>query len=167
MSFALKIKRWGLATTATTATVEQEPPKESTQISDLSEVNQQDTAQTQKEPVRLNEPEPAPSVANVANVARGPTLESEVIEVHNPKLRRRLEANGLCPDDALALAIKLQARKIDFDDRRICHECRHFTRKLCTNAQAAELSAKLKLFPVPVGMATTLQRCPGFGKAEL
>ena len=137
MSFASKIKKWGLATTATTATVEQEKT------------------------------ENGPFVANVANVARGPTLESEVVEVHNPKLRRRLEVNGLCPDDALALAVKLQARKIDFDDRRICHECRHFTRKLCTNAQAAELSAKMKVFPVPVDMSTALQRCPGFSEAEL
>ena len=137
MSFASKIKKWGRAIPATFAT---EAPEK---------------------------PENRPTVATIATIARGPTLENEVIEVHNPKLRRRLEVNGLCPDDALALAVKLQARKIDFDDRRICHECRHFTRKLCTNAQAAELSAKMKVFPVPVDMSTALQRCPGFSEAEL
>jgi len=159
MSFASKIKKWGLATTATTATVEQEKTENGPFVANVANVARGATLESEHQAL--------PSVANVANVARGPTLESEVVEVHNPKLRRRLEVNGLCPDDALALAVKLQARKIDFDDRRICHECRHFTRKLCTNAQAAELSVKMKVFPVPVDMSAALQRCPGFSEAEL
>jgi hypothetical protein len=159
MSFASKIKKWGRAIPATFATEAPEKPENRPTVATIATIARGPTLESEHQAL--------PSVATVANVARGPTLENEVIEVHNPKLRRRLEVNGLCPDDALALAVKLQARKIDFDDRRICHECRHFTRKLCTNAQAAELSAKMKVFPVPVDMSTALQRCPGFSEAEL
>jgi len=156
MSFASKIKKWGRAIPATFATEAPEKPENRPTVATIATIARGPTLESEHQ-----------DLPSVANVARGPTLENEVVEVHNPKLRRRLEVNGLCPDDALALAVKLQARKIDFDDRRICHECRHFTRKLCTNAQAAELSVKLKVFPVPVDMSTALQRCPGFSEAEL
>lgn len=167
MSFARKIKTWGLATVATVATVEQETAQESTQIDILPIAEHQDSTSPLAAHTDPKDPETLPSVAIVASVARGPTLKNEVVEVHDPKLRRQLEANGLTPEDALALAIKLQARGADFDDRRVCHECLHFARKLCTNAKRAGLSVRLHLMPVPIGTAEQLQRCPGYLSASI
>jgi hypothetical protein len=106
------------------------------------------------------------TVATIATIAKGPTLKNEVVEVHNPKLRHRFEAIGLNPDDALALAIKLHARKADFDDRKVCFECLHYNRNLCTNAKQAGLSMRSHLMQVPVGTADMLQRCGGFVAAD-
>jgi len=136
MSFARKIKTWGLATVATVATTEHEKVE--------------------------NEP----SVAQVATVAKGPTFKNEVVEVHDPRLRHRLEANGLSADDAMALAVKLHGRKADFDDRQVCFECQHFARGLCRNAIRAGLSVRLPLMPVPEFFDQQLQRCPGFALAD-
>jgi hypothetical protein len=166
MSFARKIKKWGLATLATTATVERETAHESTQIDVLPMVEHQDSITPNQAHTDPKDPETLPSVATVATVARGPTFKNEVVEVHNPKLRRQLEANGLNPEDALALAIKLHARRADFDDRRVCYECQHYTRKLCTNAKRAGLSVRLHLMQVPTGTAEQLQRCPGYLSAN-
>jgi len=162
MSFARKIKTWGLATLATVATPEQETAQESTQIDVLPMVKHQDSTSPIEAHTDPRDPETLPTVATVATVAKGPTLKNEVVEVHNPKLRRQLEANGLNPEDALALAIKLQGRRADFDDRRVCHECQHYTRKLCTNAKNAGLSLRLHLMQVPAGLGEQLQRCPGY-----
>lgn len=162
MSFARKIKSWGLATDATFATTEQESSCESKQIDILPMGKHQDIYSPNDAPKEQKEFENPLAVATVATVAWGSTFNNEVVEVHNQKLRRQLEASGLPPDAALALAINLQGRGADFDDRRICHECLHYTRKLCANAKKAELSLRLYLMPVPTGMAELLQRCPGF-----
>lgn len=167
MSFARKIKSWGLATDATVATTEQESSCESKQIDVFPMGKHQDIYSPNDAPKEQKEFENPLAVANVATVARGSTFNNEVVEVHNPKLRSQLEASGLPPDAALALAIKLQGRGADLDDRRICHECLHYTRKLCANAKKAELSIRLHLMPVPTGMAELLQRCPGFESIDL
>jgi len=166
MSFASKIKTWGLATFATCATDQQKTTHESTQIDVLPLGERENTIPLHELPERLKVTESPPCVAQVASVARGPTFKNEVVEVHNPKLRHRLEVNGLSPDDALALAVKLHARKTDFDDRRVCHECAHFARGLCSNARKAELSIRMPLMRVPEFMDQQLQRCPGFSVSD-
>jgi hypothetical protein len=93
------------------------------------------------------------------------TLQS-VVEVHDPRLRRRLEANGLSADDAMALAVKLHGRKAGLDDRHVCFECQHFARGLCRNAIRAGLTVRLQLMPVPEFFDQQLQRCPGFALAD-
>lgn len=162
MSFARKIKTWGLANVANLAKPKQESEQESTQTDVLPIGEHQDSTSPIEENTDPKEPETLPALATLATLAKGPTFKNEVVEVHNPKLRRQLEANGLTPEDALALAIKLQARRADFDDRRVCHECQHYTRKLCTNAKRAGLSVRLHLMQVPTGLAEQLQRCPGY-----
>jgi predicted AAA+ superfamily ATPase len=69
-------------------------------------------------------------------------------------------------DDALALAIKLHARKAGLDDRQVCFECQHFCRGLCRNAIRAGLTVRLPLMPVPEFFDHQLQRCPGFALAD-
>lgn len=162
MSFARKIKTWGLAKVANVAKPKQDSEQESTQTDVLPIGEHQDSTSPTEALTDPKDPEALPTLATLATLAKGPTLKNEVVEVHNPKLRRRLEANGLAPEDALALAIKLHARRADFDDRRVCHECQHYTRKLCTNAKRAGLSVRLHLMPVPIGTAEQLQRCPGY-----
>jgi hypothetical protein len=166
MSFARKIKTWGLATLATVATPEQETAQESTQIDVLPMVEHQDSTSPIEANTDPKDPETLTTVATVATVAKGPTLKNEVVEVHNPRLRRQLEANGLTQEDALALAIKLHARRADFDDRKVCFECLHYNRNLCTNAKQAGLSMRSHLMQVPVGTADMLQRCGGFVAAD-
>ncbi len=162
MSFARKIIKWNLANAANLAKPEQESEQESTQADVLPIDAHQNGFSWIAASTNLKETETSPPLATIAALAKGPTFKTEVIEVYNPKLRRRIEANGLTPEDALALAIKLQARRADFDDRRVCHECQHYTRKLCTNAKNAGLSVRLHLMQVPTGTAEQMQRCPGY-----
>lgn len=166
MSFARKIKTWGLANVANLAKPEQDSEQASKQTDVLPIGEHEDNTSPIEENTDPKEQETPPPLATLATLAKGPTLKNEVVEVHNPKLRRQLEANGLTPEDALALAIKLQARRADFDDRRVCHECQHYTRKLCTNAKRAGLSVRLHLMQVPTGTAEQLQRCGGFVAAD-
>jgi hypothetical protein len=140
MSFARKIKTLGSATFATFATHDE------------------------------NKHEENPSVATLAKVARGPTLESEqpteVVPVHSPRLRRLFEARGLSPEEALELAARLYLRTAEWDDRKVCFECQHYSRKHCSNAKMAGLSNRFSHTQLPVDMSTTPQRCGGFAVAQ-
>ncbi|WP_406626079.1 hypothetical protein [Acidovorax sp. SDU_ACID1] len=69
---------------------------------------------------------------------------------------------GLRPDSAEALANRLVRHDRDGDGRRTCLECSHDHAGRCGNWRAAGLG-KPRL---PEGMATQLQRCPGFWGAR-
>lgn len=76
-----------------------------------------------------------------------------------------LVRHGLSVGEANALAAKLELRKAEMDDRRICMECRYLVGgRMCTNALRAGLSVSKAKTAVAQGQHIQLQRCPGFGQ---
>jgi hypothetical protein len=163
MSFALRKKTWRLATVATITTV-----------GTKDGVNGQKTGgQT-------------PCVATVATVAMGPTLKNEstatakVVPISNPD--RWCWPNGPAMngqeisvfnqrenlfiargwDAAEAVADRLVRRDRENDDRVVCLECVHYTKRWCDNAKAAKLSPSKSSTQIATDLITLLQRCPGF-----
>lgn len=68
---------------------------------------------------------------------------------------------GLGASGAEALADRLVRRDREGDDRHCCLECPRYRAGRCDNWRAAGLGDP----KLPEGMATQLQRCPGFGGA--
>jgi hypothetical protein len=163
MSFALRKKTWRLATVATIATV-----------------GTKDVVSGQKTGGQT------PSVATVTNVAMGPTFKSEstatakVVPIVNPD--RWCWPNGPAMngqeiavfnqrenifiahgwDAAEAVADRLVRRDRENDDRVVCLECVHYTKRWCANAKAAELSPTKSSTQIATDFIPLLQRCPGF-----
>lgn len=163
MSFALRKKTWRLATVATIATV-----------GTKAGVSLQKTGgQTQ-------------CVATVTTVAMGPTIRSEstasakVVPISNPdrwcwpngpamtgqeisifnKRENLFRFRGW--DSAEALADRLVRRDRENDDRVVCLECAHYTKRWCANAKAAELSPTKSSTRIAIDLISLLQRCRGF-----
>lgn len=162
MSFALRKKTWRLATVATIATV-----------------GTKDAVSGQKTRGQT------PGVATAATVAMGPTLKSEstatakVVPNSNPD--RWCWPNGPAMngqeiavfnqrenlfrfrgwDAAEAVADRLVRRDRENDDRVVCLECAHYTKRWCANAEAAELSPTKSSTRIAIDLISLLQRCPG------
>jgi hypothetical protein len=163
MSFAFRKKTWGLATVATIATVDTKDG-----------VSGQKTGRQ------------TPCVATVTTVAMGPTSKSEstttakVVPISDPDrwcwpngpamngqeiavFNRRNNlflAHGW--DVAEAVADRLVRRDRESDDRVVCLECVHYTKRWCANAKAAELSPSKSSIQIPTDLISLLQRCPAF-----
>jgi hypothetical protein len=163
MSFALRTKTWGLATVATIATV-----------------GTKDGGSGQKTWRQT------PSVATVTTVAMVPTSKSEstttakVVPISNPDRwcwPNSPAMNGQEIDvfnrrnnlflargwgAAEAVADRLVRRDRESDDRVVCLECVHYTKRWCANANAAQLSPTKSSIQIATDLITLLQRCPGF-----
>jgi hypothetical protein len=163
MSFALRKKTWGLATVATIATV-----------------GKKDGVSGQKTGRQT------PSVATVATVAMGASSKSEstatikVVPISNPD--RWCWPNGPAMNGqeiavfnkrnnlflargwgaAEAVADRLVRSDRESDDRVVCLECVHYTKRWCANAKAAQLSPTKSSIQIATDLITLLQRCPGF-----
>ena len=116
--------------------------------------------------VAAKTPENTPTVATVATVASplsffpAPALPN----VRDQHLVKTLLKHGLQVGEANALAAKLEQRKAEMDDRKICLECRYLIGgRMCTNALRAGLSVSHAKTAVALGQNIQLQRCPGFG----
>jgi hypothetical protein len=163
MSFALRKKTWGLATVATIATV-----------------GTKDVVSVQKTGQQT------PSVATVTTVAMGPTSISEstttakVVPISDPD--RWCWPNGPAMNGqeidafnsrnnlflargwgaAEAVADRLVRRDRESDDRVVCLECVHYTKRWCANANAAEFLPTKPSTQIATDLITLLQCCPGF-----
>lgn len=65
-------------------------------------------------------------------------------------------------DTAEAVAKRLARRDRESDDRVVCLECVHYTRRWCANAKATQLSPTKSSIQIATDLITLLQRCPGF-----
>jgi hypothetical protein len=146
------------ATVATPATVAAKTPENTPTVATVATVARGGTSKSDK-------PE-TPTVATVATVASplsffpAPALPN-VRDLH---LVKTLLKHGLQVGEANALAAKLEQRKAEMDDRKICLECRYLIGgRMCTNALRAGLSVSHAKTAVALGQNIQLQRCPGFG----
>lgn len=159
MSFAAKIKAWGFATSATNATNGGETPEKERGVANVAIV-------ASPAPLK-SEAQERQSVANVADVASPLTFfpKSEPPHARDRQMVESLVRHGLSVGEANALAAKLELRKAEMDDRRICMECRYLVGgRMCTNALRAGLSVSKAKTAVAQGQHIQLQRCPGFGQ---
>lgn len=79
----------------------------------------------------------------------------------------RFTDKGLALIDAETLAIKLSTRGQDYDDRRLCLECKHLAGRVgmgwkCGNWQQAGVALKAQDAGLPDDLVRLLQRCHGF-----
>lgn len=78
-----------------------------------------------------------------------------------------LSRSGFNVQVAEAMAEKLLARDRDRDDRRMCIECLHLTKRRCGNWQVAGVALSARDAILPMDLIGLLQRCDGFAAAEL
>jgi hypothetical protein len=65
-------------------------------------------------------------------------------------------------DAAEAVAERLVRRDRESDDRVVCLECVHYTKRWCANAKAAELSPTKSSIQIATDLIPLLQHSPGF-----
>jgi hypothetical protein len=163
MSFALGKKIWRLATVATIATV-----------GTKDGVNGQKTggqtlcvatvATVAMGPTLKNESTATAKVVPISTPDRwcwpnGPAMNGQEISVFNQR-ENLFIARGW--DAAEAVAERLVRRDRESDDRVVCLECVHYTKRWCANAKAAELSPTKSSTQIAIDLISLFQRCPGF-----
>jgi hypothetical protein len=89
----------------------------------------------------------------------GPAMTGQEISVFN-KRENIFRFRGW--DSAEAVADRLVRRDRENDDRVICLECAHYTKRWCVNAKAAELSPTKSSTRIAIDLISLLQHCPGF-----
>lgn len=163
MSFALRKKTWGLATVATIATVGtkegvsgQKTGRQTPSVATVTTVAMVASSKSESTATK--------KVVPISNPDRwcwpnGPAMNGQEISVFN-KRNNFFLARGW--GAAEAVADRLVRRDRESDDRVVCLECVHYTKRWCANANAAELSPTKSSTEIATNLIPLLQRCPGF-----
>jgi hypothetical protein len=89
----------------------------------------------------------------------GPAMNGHEIAVFNERNNLFLSRGW---DGSEAVTERLVRRDRESDDRVVCLECVHYTKRWCANAKAAQLSPIKSRIQIATDLITLLQRCPGF-----
>mgnify|MGYP000397326135 CR=1 FL=1 len=163
MSFALRTKTWGLATVSTIATVGtkdggsgQKTWRQTPSVATVTTVAMRASSKSESTATT--------KVVPISNPDRwcwpkGPAMNGQEIAVFNER-NNLFFARGWGGSEAVTE--RLVRRDRESDDRVVCLECVHYTKRWCANANAAALSPTKSSTQIATTLITLLQRCPGF-----